>query len=123
MSHQAKEQLRQAAITLSALPLSSLDKPLEKRSAWPEFIQKSQAVMGQKGDRPKLVPGPWEIDETFAIIDSLNRLPADRRRLVWARACGVPWAALQMRYQASRTHLNLRYKKALIEFSKIHQLN
>ena len=123
MFQQTKEQLRQAATTLSALPVSSLDRPLEKRSSWPEFIQKSHALLGQKGRKLKLVPSPMEIDEAYAIIDSLNKLPADQRRLIWARACGVPWTALQQRYQASRTHLNLRYKKALAEFAKIHRVN
>jgi hypothetical protein len=121
MSEDVKELLRQAAITISALPVSSQDRPLKMRSAWPEFIQKTHPFMQQKGRKISIVPHPDEIDKASEILDSLNKLSPDRRRLVWARACGVPWAALQLRYHASRTHLNMRYKKALAEFLQIHR--
>lgn len=123
MSENLKERLRQAALTLSILPVSGFDRPLKMRSAWPDFIQKSRPYLVKRARYMKICPTPEDIDDAMVIIDILNQLPADRRRLVWARACNVPWAALQQRYHASRTHLNLRYKKALDEFIKIESGN
>lgn len=123
MLEDTKRRLQQATITLSALPVANADKPLQIRSAWPDFIQKTQPILEQKQRRLEVTPSAENIDEAMAIIDILNRLSPDGRRLVWARACGVPWAALQLRYCSSRTHLNLRYKKALAEFMRLQKAN
>ena len=123
MTEVSKRRLQKATITLSALPVSSLDKPLQMRSAWPDFIQKTQPILEQKQQKLKVIPNAVDIDDAMAVIDILNKLSGDRRRLIWARACGVPWAALQLRYGSSRTHLNLRYKKALTEFMRLEKVN
>ena len=59
------------------------------------------------------VPPPQAIDDMYEVIDALYRLSPAARKLLWARACGLPWAQLQLRLGGSRTHLNRRYRLAL----------
>ena len=47
------------------------------------------------------------------VLDALYTLSPAARKLLWARACGLPWAQLQLRLGGSRTHLNRRYRLAL----------
>ncbi len=89
-----KVRLRQAAVTLAALPRDPHERPCQMRSAWPDIIHDTAPFVLQPRGQPRFVPNPLEIDRMNEIFDWLSALDPGSRTLVWARACKVPWSAL-----------------------------
>jgi len=106
-------RLEAAARTLHALPPDSRLRPAGTRSAWPDFIQKSRFLAGQTRMLSRACPSPAAIDDADRLLDLLWDLDADQRRLVWARACHMPWAVLASRLGRSRSSLNRDHRLAL----------
>jgi hypothetical protein len=50
-------------------------------------------------------------------IEWLFALPAEQRRLVWARAMRVRWKQLEFEFGQSRQWLSRRYKDALLDIA------
>ena len=106
-------RLAVAVRTLHALPPDSHERPVGTRSAWPDFMQKTALLAGRTRAGARLCPAPAAIDDLTHLVGLFWHLGPDQRRLVWARACGVPWAVLAARFARSRTSLNRDYKQAL----------
>lgn len=102
-----------AARTMRALPNDALSKPSGTRSSWPEFVQKTRFLYGHTRASSLPRPHPRAIDDLAHLMALFWQLRPDERRLVWARACGIPWAVLMARFGRSRTSLNRDHKVAL----------
>ena len=110
---QTKQRLTAAARTLVRLPRSYLDRPGRPQSGWPEMQRTARLCVTDTRRASLPVPSPQAIDDMHEVIDALYTLSPAARKLLWARACGLPWAQLQLRLGGSRTHLNRRYRLAL----------
>ena len=101
-----RAQLRAMGRLLRLLPLSIFDRPAGARSAWPNFHQQSWGMMSSKRTpiRPKLTPEQVTWVEDW--LTHLMRLQTDERRIVLARATGIPGRKLED--MDGRSHTTLR---------------
>lgn len=112
-----KTRLEAAARTLSRLPRSHMDRPGRSQSGWPDMQRTARLLVSCTRTPSPARPSPQAIDDMYCILEALYTLSPAARKLLWARACGLPWAQLQLRFGGSRTHLNRRYRLALAALS------
>ncbi|MDF1791456.1 MAG: DUF6362 family protein [Thalassobaculaceae bacterium] len=97
--------LREAAETLRRLP-RGLARP--RLSNWPEVVRDSASFLAAPdgiGRRPS-PPSPQAIDRMDRTLVWLLACDDESRRLVWARATGIPWRKLED--MDGRSHVTLR---------------
>lgn len=97
--------LEEAAETLRRLP-PALRRP--RLTAWPEVVRDSAGLLGPSAEgrvRPA-APTPGAIDRMDRTLTWLLACDPEARRLVWARACRVPWRKLED--LDGRSHVTLR---------------
>lgn len=101
-----RSELRRVGRLLTLLPLSVFDRPAGARSAWPDFHQqKTPSVSHSRAPlRPKLTPEQVSLVESW--LARIMRLNEDERRIVLARATGIPWRKLED--MDGRSHTTLR---------------
>ncbi|KZD12527.1 DUF6362 family protein [Oceanibaculum pacificum] len=99
-----KARLAEAAEALRRLPSARLKARL---SAWPDVVQSSAEAYGydSAGMRPA-APGPAAISRMDETLGWLFWLEAGARRILWARAMGVPWRRLED--MDGRSHVTLK---------------
>lgn len=94
------EQLVEGAETLQRLPDASRG-PRKVRSSWPEIVRNAAESFNAEAERADLrrlgPPSADAIDRLDRVIVWLEWLSGDVQRLVWLRACGVPWWRLELR--------------------------
>ena len=118
-----EDRLIEAARTMRRLALTPRDRPMDYVSAWPAVVQTVwEAGLDPDGKpvkpRPvKIAPSPQHIDRMNEAIEWLFALPAEQRRLVWARAMRVRWKQLEFEFGQSRQWLSRRYKDALLDIA------
>ena len=97
--------LEEAADTLSRLP-PGLRRP--RLTSWPEVVRDSADRLAAAAEgRPRLAAAsPAAIDRMDRVLLWLLACDAEARRLVWARACRVPWRKLEA--LDGRSHVTLR---------------
>lgn len=97
--------LEEAAETLRRLP-TGLRRP--RLTSWPEVVRDSAGLLGPSAEgRPRLAaPTPGAIDRMDRALTWLLACDGEARRLVWARACRVPWRRLED--LDGRSHVTLR---------------
>ena len=99
-----KAWLKEAADTLKRLPPGYV-KP--RVTYWPDVVQTSVYSFGHARLSTKLAaPSPRAIDRMDQVLVWLLACDNDSRRIVWARACGVPWRRLED--VDGRSHVTLR---------------
>ena len=117
-----KARLARAVMTLQALPSNARERPSGDICGWPEMIRKSKTGAILRCGDMKFNPSNQDISDCYRIIDALCDMSELQRRLLFARAAGVPWQALMIRTGRSRTHLNRLHHRALTELAeKFHQ--
>ena len=97
--------LEDAAATLRALPRDSLKAHL---TSWPEVVRDSVSLLAAS-DRTRTrppAPHPRAIDRMDEILSWLLACEEVERRILWARACKVPWRKLEA--LDGRSHTTLR---------------
>ena len=109
--NEVRENLREAMATLRSLPLQGRDRPKKIASAWVEFQQISflSSSSYRKPVRPQATPE--KISHMNSWLDAVLRLPDQHRRIVMARACGIPWRRLEE--IDGRSHTTLRKVETL----------
>ncbi|NQW08292.1 MAG: hypothetical protein HQ481_00220 [Alphaproteobacteria bacterium] len=98
--------LEEAADTLRRLP-RAMAKP--RLSSWPTVVRESMPLIAADtaDGRGRLAPPtPGAIDRMDAVLFWLLVCDLEARRLVWARACCIPWRRLED--QDGRSHMTLR---------------
>lgn len=97
--------LEEAAETLRRLP-PGVRRP--RLTSWPDVVRDSAGLLGPSAEgrvRPA-APTPGAIDRMDRVLAWLLACDAEARRLVWARACRVPWRRLED--LDGRSHVTLR---------------
>src|SRR3546814_10177523 len=86
-----------------------------RRSSWPPIVRDFHDASGAEPATVRLGPPTaaaiTRMDEAFVWLAWLE---PDDARLLWARACGLPWKLLTYRFGASRTTLWRRWVAGLI---------
>jgi hypothetical protein len=119
LPERVEEALIEAAETLKRLPKVHLKSRL---TYWPEVVRSSaELFMGEQFARNRLPALPDAIDRMDEALVWLLSLNMEQRRIVWARACNIPWRRLED--IDGRSHVTLRkiYTEALLTIAK--QLN
>ena len=109
-----ERQLSDAAMTLARMPNDVRTRPASLRSAWPEMQRGCRFTYGATRLTSRHRPTPAQIDQLDQMIQLLWHLSPSARRLVWARACRIPWALLVARMGRSRTSLNRDFRNSLM---------
>jgi hypothetical protein len=97
--------LEDAAATLRAMPRASLKAHL---TSWPAVVQDSVSLMvpsERTRTRPP-APHPRAIDRMDEVLSWLLACEEAERRILWARACKIPWRKLEA--IDGRSHMTLR---------------
>jgi hypothetical protein len=97
--------LEDAAATLRAMPRASLKAHL---TSWPEVVQNSVSLLAtseRTRTRPP-APQPRAIDRMDEVLSWLLACEEGERRILWARACKIPWRKLEA--LDGRSHMTLR---------------
>ncbi|MEQ8396518.1 DUF6362 family protein [Thalassobaculum sp.] len=97
--------LEEAAETLRRLP-AGLRRP--RLTSWPEVVRDSSSLLAPptEGRTRPAAPTPGAIDRMDEALMWLLACDGEARRLVWARACRVPWRKLED--LDGRSHVTLR---------------
>lgn len=100
-----KAMLEEAADTLRCLP-RGLAKP--KLTYWPDVVQETAAfLLPSVGySRKPIAPPPQAIDRMDQVLVWLLACDEEARKIVWARACRIPWRRLED--QDGRSYVTLR---------------
>jgi len=100
-----KAALEEAAQTLRALP-SARRRP--RLSAWPDVVTDSVSLLApsEKTQNRPAPPSPRAIDRMDRVLGWLMVCSLEERRILWARACRVPWRRLEAAH--GRSHTTLR---------------
>lgn len=98
-----KECLKEAADTLRRMPKAHA-KP--RLSSWPDVVQNSLTQDLSGGRMRPAAPSPAAIDRLDRSLPWMFACSPEQRRIIWARACGVPWRKLEA--IDGRSHVTLR---------------
>ncbi|UUX51793.1 DUF6362 family protein [Nisaea acidiphila] len=98
-----KQCLREAADTLRRLPRAHT-KP--RLAAWPDVVRNSAPYQSAPKRTRPAAPSPAAIDRLDESLHWMFACSPEQRRIVWARACGVPWRKLED--IDGRSHVTLR---------------
>lgn len=98
-----KRHLKEAADTLHRLP-RAYAKP--RLSAWPDVVRNSHSLESATGRTRPAAPSPAAIDRLDESLAWMFACDPEQRKIVWARACGVPWRKLED--IDGRSHVTLR---------------
>ncbi len=107
--------LQQAADTLRRLPDRERAFIYGRGSTWPDIVRKSSEGYGYGEVRPRA--GPPEagaIDNLQRVILWLGWLSPNWRRILWARACGIPASRIAAMIGCNRATIWRTEKRALV---------
>src|SRR3546814_287056 len=111
-----EDRLEEAALTVRRLPPVKVQG---HRSSWPPIVRDFHDAYGAEPATVRLGPPTaaaiTRMDEAFVWLAWLE---PDDARLLWARACGLPWKLLTYRFGASRTTLWRRWVAGLITIAR-----
>lgn len=111
-----EERLEQAMRVFKALPLTDRDRPSARMVAPLPIVRtlfQDEAPKRARMAQPA-PPAPAEVDRAYEALTWVGFLASVRdRRLVLARAGGVPWAALEPKLGLSERQLRRRYQLSL----------
>lgn len=82
-------------------------------SGWPEMLYTLAEIIEQEPEPSRQQANSQEVSEMERILDWLKPLDAFETKLVWKRACRVPWKVLSYDFRADRTTLWRKYDRAL----------
>ena len=99
--------LKEAADTLRRLP-STMIRP--RLSYWPDVVVETSDFIGSGSKIRPAAPRPAAIDRLDSVLEWLLVCDDEERRLVWARACRLPWRRLSE--MDGRSHMTLRKVEA-----------
>jgi DNA-directed RNA polymerase specialized sigma24 family protein len=114
-----RERFRDAARTLRMLRLSSTDAPAKLRSGWPEIVRTQREVFAAEVDATpeqrrdmhrdrlnvRLTPTTKEVSDMDEVLRWLSFLTDEQRKVVFARALGMPARKIAERLHCSRRHV------------------
>lgn len=109
------DRMEEAASTMRRLPSV---RPKGFTSSWPEIVRDASEVQGWRDGEVRLGPPPADaITRMDQCLGWLACLEPEERKLVWARATGVPWKLVVRALGVSRTTAWSRWRMALMEIA------
>jgi len=111
-------RLAEAADTLRRLPMPARGRPPRAAQAlaarWPDTVLAAIDAYGYGRTRLRpAAPAPHDIRRMDEALCWLWWIEGERRRIVWARACGVPWRRLEDIDGRSDRTLRARYQTGI----------
>ena len=107
-----ERMLEEAADTLRLLPL---DRPQGFRSCMPEPVRAVCDFADDEEPVPRpVLATPAAIDRLDQVLSWMAWLDGEQARLVWGRACGVPWRQICRSFRLSRHLVWRRWVEALV---------
>ncbi|MBC7134897.1 DUF6362 family protein [Oceanibaculum nanhaiense] len=111
-----KARLAEAADTLRRLPSARIRARL---TAWPDVVQSAATAYGYEAARTRpAAPSPEAISRMDETLGWLFWVENDGRRLLWARAMGVPWRRLEDLDGRSHVTLKRAHDRLLDEIAR-----
>lgn len=102
-----RTRLAEASTVLRAMAISCRDRPVGVVAHWPDVVRQGFEAYGYAPVRVRPpAPTPAAISRADAAVPWLLWLDATARRIVWARASGIPWRRLED--MDGRSHTTLR---------------
>lgn len=106
-SEDVRARLVEASTVLRALALNCRDRPFGLVSHWPDVVRQGFEVYGYASARLRPpAPSPAAVSRADGAVPWLLWLDGAGRRIVWARASGIPWRRLED--MDGRSHTTLR---------------
>lgn len=106
--------LERAADTLKRLPMPRNGRPALEHSSWPLVPNGVEDVGDHASSRaPRIPPGPRAISELDRVLPWLRPLDGPERRIVWARATGLPWPRLAREFGVTVGQVRYRWNGAI----------
>jgi hypothetical protein len=104
---EVRARLKEAAAVLRALALGLRDRPAGLMAHWPDVVRQGFEAYGYDSVRLRPpAPSPAVVSRADAAVLWLLWLEDAPRRIVWARASGIPWRRLED--LDGRSHTTLR---------------
>ena len=111
-----KARLAEAADTLRRLPSARIRARL---TAWPDVVQSASTAYGYEAARTRpAAPTPEAISRMDETLAWLFWVENEGRRLLWARAMGVPWRRLEDLDGRSHVTLKRAHDRLLDEIAR-----
>ncbi len=111
-----KARLAEAADTLRRLPSARIRARL---TAWPDVVQSASTAYGYEAARTRpAAPTPEAISRMDETLGWLFWVENEGRRLLWARAMGVPWRRLEDLDGRSHVTLKRAHDRLLDEIAR-----
>lgn len=101
-----RQDIRMMGRVLAVLPINGRDRPSGARASWPDFHQDRHNFTAKYRYKSAFKPSPREITQADHLLQQVMRLDEEARRIVMARAMGVPWRRLEE--MDGRSHTTLR---------------
>ncbi len=112
--------LQQAADTLRRLPDRERAFIYGRSSGWPDFIRSTSEAYGYDGARARPgAPDAHAIDNLGHVLGWFSTVPRAWRRLVWARACGIPASKIAARIGCNRSTVWRTERRALARIAEV----
>jgi len=106
-----KARIEEAAETLKRLPRQGMS---QKMTTWPDVVISTFEMRGWGNEKARLgPPSAKAITRMDECLEWLMPLNGTNRRLVWARACKIPWRRLEDADGRSAVTLRKHHQYAL----------
>jgi hypothetical protein len=97
-----KAALREACRILERTPFPKGSRPAQLRAGWPDVVREAADAYGYTATRNRpALPSPLELDRMDEALRWLLWVEGTERTVLFARACGVTWRALQEKLDTS----------------------
>ena len=112
-----RRHLASAMYVLKIIPLSPRERPSKLKALWPNYSETGVYSTTRRAMRPKATPQQIKEME-YWLLRVLDELDLESRRIVLARAQGIPWRRLEEMDGRSHTTLRKIEGKALAILAK-----
>jgi hypothetical protein len=113
-----RQDIRMMGKVLAVLPMNGRDRPNGARASWPDFHQDQSMYSAKNRYKASYAPSPREISQADRLLQLVMVLDEVSRRIVMARAMGVPWRRLEEMDGRSHTTLRKIESSALLTLIK-----
>ena len=109
-----RAQLKKAVTTLKQQPFQKRDRPNGVMGSWPILPSDNTGTISSRYKKYHLKSTPKQISHMQYWLDHMLALDDESRRIVMARAAGIPWRRLEEMDGRSHTTLRKIEKAALL---------
>jgi hypothetical protein len=119
-AEEVEARLEEAAETLRRMRMHGI-WPAKHRTAWPEMLQDFWEIwrFGRIEDGPPPPPAPGAIDRMDeALVWVAMFVPANKRRILWARAFRFSWRRIGRRIGKGHETVRRAHRQALLALAE-----